>query len=212
MSIKAMNWADDQTTGKTINKYVLEKLANYADENNSCFPSYQYLARKCESTPRTIIRAIKSLEEAGFIQIQPRYTKDGKQTSNRFILNIRGDKITGVGVTKTTPDPIRDNHINIHNSKGDKKDTPYSVHFEEWWKAYPRRAGSKKRAYDSWFKTVDGWIDHNELLSITRLFSQQQQGNELKFIPHPTTWLNGRSWETVKEVNKIQSNKNQLAG
>ncbi len=212
MSFQAQKWADDQVTGKQLNKHVLEKLANYADENHSCFPSYDHLAKKCECNVRTIMRTIKSLEYSGFIKIEPRFTKDGRQTSNRFILNVRGDKYDTHRVTDTTPDPIRTIIKDNINKRGDKKDTPYSSEFEEWWNVYPNNAGSKTKAFESWVKATDLFIDKNELFLITCRFKQSQVGKEQKYIPHPTTWLNQKRWETVQEIRKKQVTKNQLAG
>ena len=38
MSIKALNWAFDQTV-PMAEKFALVVLANYADDKHSCFPS-----------------------------------------------------------------------------------------------------------------------------------------------------------------------------
>ncbi len=204
MSFQAMKWADDQVTGKQLNKHVLEKLANYADENHSCFPSYDHLAKKCECNVRTIMRTIKSLEDLGFIKIEARFTKDGRQTSNRFILNVRGDKYDTHRATDTTPDPIRNILNNNISKRGDKNDTPYSPDFEKWWDTYPSSSGSKKEAFKSWCKITDLLIDKNELLSRTNIFKQHQEGKDKKYIPHATTFLNQNRWETVKEAKKQQ--------
>ena len=38
------------------------------------------------------------------------------------------------------------------------------------------------------------------------------KGKEEKFIPHATTWLNQRRFETVEENKNIKINLNQIAG
>ena len=91
MSFDAMNWASKQDCQNSTNKLILLMLANYSDENDSSYPSYKHLANLCSCTERTAMRSIDSLIQMGLVKKEGRYTPDGKQTSNRFIL-IRGDK------------------------------------------------------------------------------------------------------------------------
>jgi len=210
MSFQAMAWAANQTTKNSIQKLVLMMLANYADENHSCYPSYQHLANICVCTKKTIVRACQQLEEAELIETEKRFDDKGKQTSNRFI--IRGVKNDPVGGTKTTPNTIRSILKDNINKRGDKNNTPYSIEFLEWWDAYPTNSGSKKEAFKSWLKVTDLFIDKKELLSRTRMFQENQKGKDRKYIPHATTFLNQNRWETVKEFKKQQATKNQLAG
>jgi len=210
MSFQAMAWAANQTTKNSVQKLVLLMLANYADENNSCFPSYQHLADVCSCTKKTAVRACQELEKEGIIETQKRFDNKGKQTSNRFI--IRGVKKDPVGGTKTTPNTIRSILKDNINKRGDKNNTPYSSEFLEWWNVYPNNSGSKTKAFESWTKATDLFIDKNELFLITCRFKQSQVNKEQKYIPHPTTWLNQKRWETVQEIRKKQVTKNQLAG
>ena len=70
MSWSALAWASKQKTGNGTNKLVLIALANYADDNNSCFPSYKTLIILTELSQRTIARSLKQLEENSFITIK----------------------------------------------------------------------------------------------------------------------------------------------
>ena len=152
------------------------------------------------------MRSIDSLIQMGLVKKEGRYTQDGKQTSNRFILN-RGDKMNMVGVTKTTPNTIRD--IQGYNvRKNSKKDYPDS--FLSWWNLYPRKDGSKKKAFELFEKITDKILNFDELYSFTVKYKQSVNNKDQKFIPHATTWLNQRRWETVDEKQKI--NLNQLVG
>ena len=154
------------------------------------------------------MRAISQLKELGFITVTKRYGDDGKQTSNSFTLDVRGDKLHTVGVTKTTPNTIRDIQDNNKVERGDK----YTSEFEEWWNLYPRKDGSKSKAFEGWKKATSKFIDVAELLSATGKFKQSCAGKEKAYIPHATTWLNQKRWETVSIVDKATSNRNQLAG
>ena len=199
MSFDAMNWASKQECQNSTNKLILLMLANYSDENDSSFPSYRHLASLCSCTERTAMRAIDSLIQMGLIKKEERYMKDGKQTSNRFILN-RGDKKDTQGMTKSTPNTIRD----IQRD--------YTEEFNQWWNLYPRRDGSKRKAFEMYKKIIDKEISTIDLFNITKRFKQSMVGKEEKFIPHATTWLNQRRFETVEENKNIKINLNQIAG
>ena len=60
--------------------------------------------------------------------------------------------------------------------------------------AYPRKAGSKQKAFES-FKKAGVSLD----ILLEAIESQKQSAQWSKdngqFIPHPTTWLNGKRWE-----------------
>ena len=199
MSFDAMNWASKQDCQNSTNKLILLMLANYSDENDSSFPSYRHLASLCSCTERTAMRAIDSLIQMGLIKKEERYMKDGKQTSNRFILN-RGDKKDTQGMTKSTPNTIRD----IQRD--------YTEEFNQWWNLYPRRDGSKRKAFEIYKKIIDKEISITDLYNVTNRFRQSMKGKEEKFIPHATTWLNQRRFETVEENKNIKINLNQIAG
>ena len=199
MSFDAMNWASKQDCQNSTNKLILLMLANYSDENDSSFPSYRHLASLCSCTERTAMRAIDSLIQMGLIKKEERYMKDGKQTSNRFILN-RGDKKDTQGMTKSTPNTIRD----IQRD--------YTEEFNQWWNLYPRRDGSKRKAFEIYKKIIDKEISITDLYNVTNRFKQSMKGKEEKFIPHATTWLNQRRFETVEENKNIKINLNQIAG
>lgn len=196
-------------------KLVLIMIANYADENYSSYPSIAKLSELCGCDERTIKRAIKILQEDGQITVTARFRHDGKQTSNSFTIQRNGgDIFEGVGVTNMTPNTTRDIPINNNKQKGDKKDPPkkYPPEFNEWWNAYPRKDGSKKKAFTLWKEAIDKDIDSHDLFLKTCRFAQLQHGKDKKFIPHATTWLSQGRWETVDETRNETTNRNQLAG
>lgn len=73
-------------TGSPISKLILLKLADNADRQGRCFPSYQYLARHCELTERTVKNHINRLEYYGFVERIARFDKRGRQRSNAYQL------------------------------------------------------------------------------------------------------------------------------
>ena len=200
MSFDAMSWASKKECQNSTNKLVLLMLANYSDENESSYPSYKHLAKICECSERTVMRSIDSIISLGLLKKQVRFNSDGKQTSNRFIL-CRDDKINTVGVSKST----------LNTKRVIQRD--YTVEFNQWWDLYPRKDGSKRKAFELWKKITDKEISHQKLLEFTKMFKVSINGTESKFIPHATTWLNQRRFETVEErPNNQKINLNQIAG
>tara|TARA_B100001057_G_scaffold178450_1_gene179247 strand:+ start:6680 stop:7306 length:627 start_codon:yes stop_codon:yes gene_type:complete len=208
MSWSALDWASKQKTGNGTNKLVLLCLANYADDKNTCFPSYKTLISITEMSRSTIIRSLKSLENIGLIKIEERFAdfNEGKrQTSNLYTLNVGYQTDTHPVQNDTHPSITMKPHITSNN-----KPIKYSSDFNEWWNLYPRNDGSKKKAYDLFINITDKIINFDELYSKTVQYKNSMHEKDPKFIPHATTWLNQRRWETVEEKTRI--NLNQLVG
>ncbi len=62
MSVKAMAWAKAQKAGGPGIKAVLLVLADYADEQWSCFPGQQRIAEETEQSIRTVRAQLETLE------------------------------------------------------------------------------------------------------------------------------------------------------
>lgn len=89
MSFKLMVQAFEARVGNPLRKLVLIKLADQANDNGVCWPSYETLAFHCETTRRSVITHVKQLEVDGFLRIERVYDKEaGKNKSNRYHLTI----------------------------------------------------------------------------------------------------------------------------
>ncbi len=67
------------------------------------------------------------------------------------------------------------------------------VSFDDFWGMYPRRA-AKKDARRAWEKIPE----KTHTVILVALFEWRRiwlDRNEIEFIPHPATWLNGERWE-----------------
>lgn len=209
MSIEAINYAFKCQTKNATQKAVLLVLANYSNENNQSYPSISTISRLSTCQDRTVIRALKELEESGFIQKMPRFNEKG-QTSNLY--TVGGDNIDMGGVTETTPNTKEDTSIN-NKIRGDKKDTPYTEEFRQWWELYPRKAGSKKEAFKVFQKVLQK-EEYGRIYIDTEIYAYNirlQNPTDVKFIPYPVTWLRQERWETVTKQEK-NTNLNRLAG
>lgn len=89
MSFQAMAWAVQQDLPMR-EKMVLVMLANYAsNERGDCYPSINALSKDCGAGKDTIIRAIKTLEEGGYLSINRRQ-QEGVNLPNTYTLNMQG--------------------------------------------------------------------------------------------------------------------------
>ncbi|PRJ79683.1 hypothetical protein BV135_01437 [Haemophilus influenzae] len=81
--VQAMNCK----VGNPARKLVLLKLADNANDDGICFPSYQYIADKCEMTRRSAISHIEYLIKMGLVSKKERKNKDGS-ISNLYFLHL----------------------------------------------------------------------------------------------------------------------------
>jgi hypothetical protein len=81
----------------------------------------------------------------------------------------------------------------------------YTVAFESFWTAYPRKEGvSKTKAFDAW-KNLNGHTPELIPVIMAALERQKQTiwgSKEEKYIPHPATWLNQKRWEGQGHVQQ----------
>jgi hypothetical protein len=68
MSIEAIHWAFNQPIKKSSTKLMLLALADYANEQNICYPSFKTLEVKCCCARSTINEAILELQKFNFIR------------------------------------------------------------------------------------------------------------------------------------------------
>jgi len=208
MSWSALDWASKQKAGNGTNKLVLISLANYADDTNTCFPSFKTLVNITELSRSTIIRSLKDLENKGLINIKERFVdinETKRQTSNLYTLLVGFHNDTTQYQNETPPSINKKPQLTSNN-----KPIIYTDNFNEWWNLYPRKDGSKKKAFELFDKLTDKVINFDELYSYTVQYKQSVHEKDQKFIPHATTWLTQRRWETVQEKPKV--NLNHLVG
>lgn len=87
MSVKAINQAFDTKLSGNI-KLVLLALADCANDNMQCYPSYSHIARKASISIATAKRIVKKLEEMKALKKENRFKKDRTKSSNIYTLNI----------------------------------------------------------------------------------------------------------------------------
>ena len=206
MSIDCLNKALKIEGLTPTKKLILVILANYADENNSCFPSYQHIGQIAGiKDPKHIGKIVKEFAMMGLLEITPRYKEDGGNISNRYTLTLGTSLQTPEGLQTTTPP--------VHRPPNTKEDTKeINTAFEEFWKVYPRKVSKSEslKRYKSAIKEVSKEV----LLEKVKEFAQKhkRENTDQKFIPHCSTWLNQKRYLDEEEKVEMKKSLNTLAG
>ncbi len=87
MSMLLMVKAMQTKVGNPLRKLVLIKLADNANDEGECWPSYQYIADQCEISKRSVINHVKALEQSGIVRTIKRDGPKGN-TSNLFKISL----------------------------------------------------------------------------------------------------------------------------
>lgn len=213
MSIKAMQWAWSQETKSSGERLVLLALADHAGEDGECWPSTGRIADKCAMHERTVRHHIDSLDERGVIsKHERRRRKDGTLGTWLYILNLdqrvpvaSGDSQPVATCDRTTGDPLPVVHrvpmpahepslLNPHEPT--VICVPESDDFDLFWNQYPRKT-SKSKAVTRWRNmTREEKRRALEALPLHVAY-WHDRSTDAEFIPHPSTWLNGKRWEDV---------------
>jgi len=197
MSIECLNKAlKIQFEGQTPTKrLILILLANYCDDENSCYPSYSHIAKLAGlKDPKHIARIIKEFEDLGLLKIQKRYKEDGGNTSNRYFLTLKTDNTDPRGLQTPTPPVLDTPTLGVStppNTKEEPKDDTKDINdeFKKFWKVYPRKENKalsliKYKIITRKFKTDDIMLYLERYLNDLEI-----KGTEKKYIPHCSTWL-----------------------
>ena len=208
MSIECLNQALKITGLTPTKKFILVILGNYADEGGTCYPSYSHIAKMVGlKDTKGVQRSIKEFETLGYLRIEHRITDKGNHTSNRYHLML------GMGIN--TPMGTETHEVGVtepYNTKDDTKtSTPKvgSLEFDEFWKFYPRKIGKfqAKKIFDKQEKEK-----HQGIVHAAKVFAQESTATEIRFIPHPTTWLSQQRYLDFLDKPIKTKTLNNLAG
>ena len=197
--------------GNPLRKLVLIKLADNANDMGECWPSYQHIADQCEIGRSTVKVHIRELEKSGLLRREFRRKGELNQ-SNVFHLALEGGAAPALGGgAADNPPGAGDNPgggagaapRTSHSSEPVKEpvkpkvaDAQDSVAFDRFWALYPRKVG-KSAAEKAWAKikvTADLFDLMAKALAAWAVSTDWTKDGG-QFIPHASTWLNGKRWE-----------------
>ncbi len=88
MSGSALGWAKKTHVGSQTAKHVLQALADWADDQGSCYPSVQLIMDVTELSDRSVRNALRRLEELGLLSTERTRRKNGSMGANRYFLKV----------------------------------------------------------------------------------------------------------------------------
>lgn len=177
--------------GNPARKLVLLKLADNANDDGICFPSYQYIADKCEISKRSAISHIDDLIKMGFVTKKARKNKDGS-SANLYLLHLEqgseksalggenislGSEKSALGGSEKSA-PITSHSFNLSiNRASDDENSANAERTEENKKTSKREKISVdyQGVMDAWNKVFNGSPIH-----LLKTLSQERQKAILK--------------------------------
>jgi hypothetical protein len=136
----------------------------------------------------------KVLKDAQAVSIKRNLWKEKKQQQREVTKNVLGDVLGDVPLQEKR----REEKRKKEHCPSEKNRTDYALDFDTWWKAYPKRTGSKKAAFDQWQKLNGTRPPLATLLdAISTQIDWRKHANGA-FRPEwkdPERWLKGRMWE-----------------
>lgn len=167
--------------------------------------SRQYLADWTNSTLQGVSKCLKKLVENNLIVKKENIINGVKFCEYRAVVPelLPVNKVYG-GRQQSLHNNIEyNNSNNIHSVNFDKDDA-----FERFWAIYPRHT-NKKKAYNSFVKKCNDESVLQKMLSAIVDQKETEQWQNEKFIPHPTTWLNGERWEDEIKLTTYNNKNNE---
>ena len=102
MSMMLMVKAFGVKVGSASSKLVLLKLADNANDQGECWPSYQHIADQCEMSRRSAMVHIDALCDSGFIEKRTRKGPKGN-SSNVYIVILSGKEVVSPSADSAPP-------------------------------------------------------------------------------------------------------------
>jgi hypothetical protein len=195
MGIKFMAMAIDAKTANSGQKLVLLMLANHCnDHTRQCNPSQKLLAEECSMGLSTLKGHLNALEEAGYLETINVF-KDNIQRPNQYLLKFSSSQNRATPPSGSGYPPSQNLATEPEVKTRIEPVVQKDPFFVEFWKAYPRK--TNKEFAERVFAKLK--VDDALLTKMIQAIHVQNKSvwkdKEQQYIPHPSTWLNGKRWE-----------------
>lgn len=221
MSNEALTWAFKQAELKSGPRFTLVVLADYADEERSCFPGIPKIAERTGASAAAVRAHIQVLIAGGWVSIERRHRDNGSRTSNRYTLILdrvapesdAGDLAPESGQSKRqnlgslAPESGGVNRNPQENPQSEpSEETPVVPSelvaadpdwFELAWKSWPRKE-DKKLARERFQRLAkrSGMGAQQMSLQVARFGTAYSAWpkDQQEFVPYLATWLSRERW------------------
>lgn len=194
-------------------KLVYLVLCDHTDDNSTCFPSVDTIAKESLLCRSTVFKCLSTLESKGLIRRVARKANNGGQQSNRYYIETAENRIQGNGSVEDetlyqapeSTTTVESTHEPTPTEPAPHKREEYPTAFEQLWTIYPKHV-AKMAAYKAWRKAKVG-MNSAFLLAKVQAFAAQCANTETRFIPNFATWLNGERWNDEYRPDPPQARK-----
>lgn len=217
MSNRALRWARQSRGLTPTQKLVLLVLADAAnDHEHACWNAATSIAEETGLSDRAVRTALHDLIEAGAIDgtmrsgVRPRWVLAVQETGTTFL-----PKRNGLPVAKRNHVPSNRKQVPSKPETGSAQPEPGSDEpsrtlyepsrtimcdlpevsvadaFASWWAIYPRKMG-KDAARTAYAAALKRGAKPEQLVEALK---RQHWPDEMRFIPHPRTWLAQGRWQ-----------------
>lgn len=203
--------------GNPLRKLVLIKLADNANDQGECWPSYQYIADQCEISKRSVINHIDALIKSGLLRKEVRKGGAKGNVSNIYVIHF-GSAGDSLGVVQeihppsagdAPPPSAGDAPRTSHSLEPVKEPKDLCVLFEKFWGSYPKKT-NKQGALKSFNAAIKKQTltpsEFTEMLisDVAERIKRNQFGFDRL---HATTYLNNERWNDEHENNQPRVNE-----
>jgi len=188
-------WLDNRLNA--LDKVILTEIHSLDNGEDHCFAGNEYLAEFCQCSTSKVTKTVSKLIELGYIKV---HSFDGRirrlrscitihTTQNSKIYDSDEQNVLSINITSS------EKSKNTKRKRADGVD--YSVGFEDFWRIYPRKV-DKNGSYQKWLRA--GADDSKALTEtiiadVKRRIDGEWSKTDIRYIPHPSTYLNQRRWE-----------------
>lgn len=175
-------------------KYLAHYLSTYMNQNQDvAWPSQSRIKAETSLSHSTVLKYLKVLEKAEWITRE----KGNSTTNTRYTINV--PLMTAMGIAhlegrsrdnlRRSPDDLGVGRDTTSNNNSNNKRIKALIPFDQFWTIYPRKT-AKKAAEKSWSKMNE----EDQKQAICYLQKEPFADQSVKYIPHPSTFLNGERW------------------
>ena len=194
MSIRLMTWvwANSPYSGERLLLHLA--LADFANDEGFCFPSYGTLAKKARCSTGWVGQTIKQMIADDLIEIvEPAGQGRGKVGKYRLLKGATEcDLKDALGQTLTA---VRSNSDESHTYSLNRQET--DTEFEKLWQHYPRKTAKSaaRRSFDRLMGNKDAPSIEVLIAAVDAYGKPFIDGSiDLKYCAHLSTWLGGERW------------------
>lgn len=192
-------WVADAGTDRAIALYS-KLAATFGDgDDTESWAGIESMARICERSESWVRRGLKELQAIGAITRQRRIGTSTLTTIHRLPAHLRTDEALTSARTESCASERLTRPSNNQTKENQKECSPsltsiYLQEFDFFWDEYPRKVakGAARKAYLAAVRTTPADVILAGLRSAAAHWRSEK--TEKKYIPHPSTWLNGECW------------------